>query len=136
MGCPTDDWQKFDGNCYYISSTTTSWNNAKESCRSLGGHLAVPSSLENNKHIYQAIKERNFATAWIGVHKVGETFHTIHGGEITFKNWYDGEPSGGAEYCVELMYTPLWKKHDDAGGKWNDATCSPTNRYYICQLSV
>ena len=136
MGCPTDDWQKFDRNCYYISSTTVNWDNAKENCRSLGGHLAVPTSLENNKHIKEAMKKRNIPTVWIGVQRVGEKFYTIHGGEITFTIWDNGEPSSGAEYCVELMYTPLLRRHDDVGGRWNDATCSSANRYYICQLSV
>ena len=114
------------------------WNNAKEICRSLGGHMAaVPTSLENNQHIYEAMKKRNIPTAWIGVQKVGQKFHTIRGGEITFKNWYVGEPNGGGEeYCVELMYTPLWRIHDDAGGKWNDHPCTRSDRYYICQLSV
>ena len=63
----------------------------------------MPTSLENNKHIYQAIKEGDLDTAWIGVHKVGQNFHTVHGGAITFGNWHRGEPSGDGSR-VELTY--------------------------------
>ena len=78
------------------------------------------------------MKERNIPTAWIGVHRVGEMFHTVLGVQISFAYWNHGEP-GANENCVELMYRPLWRTQDDVGGKWNDATCSESNRYYICQ---
>ena len=130
--CPTDDWQKFDGNCYYISDTTTTWKGAEEKCGLLGGHMAAPTTSENNQYIYEAIKDRNIPTVWIGVHRVGKKYHTVHGGEITFNKWLPGEPSGDGD-CVELINRPLWNKNEDAAGSWNDLGCSYSDRYYICQ---
>jgi hypothetical protein len=43
----------------------------------------MPTSHENNQHIYQLMKDHNVTTAWIGVHKADPEFHTELGVEIS-----------------------------------------------------
>ena len=90
-----------------------------------------------NEKMYQIMKSRKITTAWIGVHRhVSGKFITVSGVDISFTNWYPGEPNNnaGSEDCVELMNKVSWVNDVDASGKWNDLDCSDSSCYYICEL--
>jgi hypothetical protein len=99
-----------------------------------GGDLAVPTDLENNQNIYRVVKKRSIPLVWVGVRKTHEGFRTVFGEKVNFTNWNRNEPSGGREHCVELMYRPFWRRQVDFAGRWNDAICSASHRYYVCQV--
>ncbi|XP_061205221.1 low affinity immunoglobulin epsilon Fc receptor-like, partial [Neopsephotus bourkii] len=48
--CPTcpPGWLQFARTCYFFSSTTKPWGEAKEFCGELNGHLATVSSEQEN----------------------------------------------------------------------------------------
>ncbi len=99
--------------------------------------MAVPQSLEINEKIYQVMKGRNISTVWIGVKKndnIGQ-FFTVSGVIVPYTNWYPSEPtSNSAENCVELMNIALWVNDHGAAGRWNNAECSISGRYHVCEL--
>ena len=128
-----------DGRCYYFGNKTSTQSQAQNDCRARGGDLAVPENLDMNEKMYQIMKSRNITSAWIGVHKdVSGKFITVSGVEVSFTNWYSGEPNNGGnvEECVELMHIALWRNdnHNVVAGQWNDAPCSFSDRYHICEL--
>lgn len=41
-----DKWKKFDVGCYYISTSTKTWNQSREYCVAQGGDLMVVDSQE------------------------------------------------------------------------------------------
>ena len=126
-----------DEQCYYFSNKTSTWYQAQNDCRALGGDLAVPENLDMNEKMYQIMKSRKIATAWIGVHRhVSGKFITVSGVDVSFTNWYPGEPTNGrnGEDCVELMSIALWRNDHGAAGRWNDALCSISDRSHICEL--
>ena len=126
--CPCE-WTLFGDQCYYTDKNrTTSWAEAQEHCRHLGGHLAVPTNNESNQRLYEIIKERNYGSAWIGLYREGDnvnTFKSVLGGIADFTNWKIGEPNfrDNNENCAVIKYL----------GKWNDVRCS-LYRPYVCQI--
>ena len=137
QNCPCN-WKKFDGRCYYVGEKAlSSWHAARNECRALGGDLAVPKSTENNRHIYEALKQRKVNRAWIGVYRgAGNKFYTVRDVEISYTNWSNGEPnnSGGEEDCAEIWYEKGVSNFDVEDGGWNDLPCSNYFRHFICQM--
>jgi hypothetical protein len=105
--------------------------------------LAVPASQVNNRHIYEAIKERSIKRVFIGLYRVAasvghDKFYTVRGVEASYTNWFPGKPDNyaGNEGCGELVYkAPYLKYGADVAGKWDDIPCYGHSRHFICQLS-
>ncbi|MGH0115110.1 UNVERIFIED_CONTAM: hypothetical protein FKN15_070630 [Acipenser sinensis] len=38
--CP-QNWELFNGKCYYFSTDRMNWNSSRDNCTSLGGHLVI-----------------------------------------------------------------------------------------------
>ncbi|XP_028418897.1 mannose-binding protein C-like [Dendronephthya gigantea] len=125
------NWKEYNGHCYYISgNVTSSSSTARKSCTSQGGDLAVPTNAEENRFIFNEIKNPNARDPYIGLFRVdGENkFKTVYGAEPSYKNWGSGEPNDykGNEDCVALRIND---------GKWNDVNCfSP--RHFVCVINV
>ena len=136
---PRNEWQNINGLQYYFSRKPTHWSNARRHCRANLGDLAVPTNFEMNNKIYQVIKQLGVPTVWIGVFRGNHgRFFTVNGINILYVNWYPGEPNNlyKKENCVELMNVLQWKVDVGAAGRWNDAPCKFSNRYYVCERSV
>lgn len=93
------------------------WEKAEEYCESLGGHLAVISSLKENDYLYEFMCEKGYDSAYFGysdAEKEG-VWKWVNNEKSTFTNWAPGEPNN--EYGDENYAMFYWKFSD---GTWND----------------
>ena len=136
---PRNKWLYINGRYYYFSRKPgRNWYHARRCCRENGGDLAVLSNSEINNKIYQVIKQLGIPTVWIGVYRNGsKNFMTVNGVNPLYTNWYPDEPNNsyGKEHCVELVNVAVWVKGYPAAGRWNDAPCSETDHYFVCERS-
>ena len=143
--CPCN-WNDFeDGRCYYVSKNSTSWQEAREYCRSYGGDLVVPRNASDIMKIYETMKTESVCTAYIGLYRVaaglGHTFYTVRGAAPKYTYWYKGEVEepndyGGDEDCVEMV-NKVWYfrgSQVDLRGAWNDVHCNGGQKF-VCELS-
>lgn len=122
----------FNGNKYKIFNESISWQEAREKCESLGGHLATITSKAESDFIQSfANEERSY---WIGGTDDGSEgiWHWVTGEAFTFTNWNAGEPNNfdGKEHYLEF-------NGGSGQGRWNDTENVPLDseggRYYICE---
>uniref|UniRef100_A0A3B5QEJ6 C-type lectin domain-containing protein n=1 Tax=Xiphophorus maculatus TaxID=8083 RepID=A0A3B5QEJ6_XIPMA len=116
--CPAG-WRMFRCSCYFLSTTSGSWNKSREDCGNRGGDLVVISDDDEQKFVF-ALTE---TSAWIGLRK--ET-------EGSWK-WVDGtalkgqpDNSGGKEDCVQI-----WGNSKT----WNDDKCDAKIKW-ICEKAL
>ncbi|XP_028418924.1 ladderlectin-like [Dendronephthya gigantea] len=128
--CPLN-WKEYNGRCYYISgNVTSSSSTARKNCTSQGGDLAVPTNAEENRFIFNEIKNQIARHPYIGLFRVNREnkFETVDGTKPSYKNWGRGEPNDrkGEEDCVALRIND---------GKWNDVNCF-SSRHFVCEIKV
>ncbi|XP_071824781.1 macrophage mannose receptor 1-like isoform X2 [Apostichopus japonicus] len=118
-------WQAFGDSCYQVQLSSSSWQSARDQCRSLaaGSELASIHTLPENEYVAALVTEtgsENFLTNfWIGLSdlRLSQTFEWVDASEVLFTNWNDNEPNNfgtSGEDCVEI----------EGGGGWNDERCS------------
>ncbi|KAH0521176.1 C-type lectin domain family 4 member A [Microtus ochrogaster] len=67
--CCPKDWESFSSHCYFISTDSASWSKSQEKCSSMGAHLMVVHSREEQDFITK-ILNRN-AAYFIGLSDPG-----------------------------------------------------------------
>ncbi|XP_021518295.1 C-type lectin domain family 6 member A-like isoform X2 [Meriones unguiculatus] len=124
--CPMN-WTPFGSNCYFISTDLTFWNESEENCSSMGAHLLVIHSPEEQNFITRILATR--AGYFIGLRDPGHrqwrwVDGTPYNANVTF--WHKDEPNNEEEQCVTLVYwTPVWG--------WNDLPCSYKQKS-VCKM--
>jgi len=102
---------EFEGHYYYCSDGKTSWPYAKSISADNGGYLAIINSKEENQFIASKLQAD---AAWIGLSdkKREGDLRWIDGSEISYSNWYPGQPNNYRNYqdYIELLKS----------GEWND----------------
>ena len=113
------DWYTFGDSEYYVAQNPTlRWDEARKTCKWLGGDLATIRSAEENSFIWDLISKQKSVTefgAWIGLYRKGDSkFYWVDDTPLQYTEWKPGQPdnSGGVEDCVNVN-----------GGKWNDLRC-------------
>ncbi|XP_043210918.1 type-2 ice-structuring protein-like [Amphibalanus amphitrite] len=114
------------GRCLIRPPQELTFTEAKAACVSLGAHLAVPRSAEENQCVLTMAAG---ADAWIGLSEHGEdgVFVAEDGGEPVFNNasfWASTEPNDDIAYNCVQMYI-------DSQG-WDDTECGYPQGY-VCQ---
>ena len=120
-----------DGKSYACYSGYETWEDARDYCESLGGHLAVISSQRENDALYRFSLVHGYDNVYIGYSDAGHEgdWQWVNGERSDYTNWNSGEPNGFTQlenYAV--MSTD---------GKWFDADYAP--RYeggmvsFICE---
>lgn len=117
--CP-DGWYTIRSSCYYFSTTTGTWQDAKYNCTAQQSQLLIVTSEEEIGALMPLITGKRF---WIGLKRSNSQMTWVDGSHLTFSHWAPIEPNnlGGSENCVEMK----------AGG-WNDLDCD-IKLYYICK---
>ncbi len=113
----TQDIIEFGGHSYqYFENTGFTWNQAKEYCENIGGHLAVITSQEEQSFIEQFISEGSSYSYWLGAcyDEISLSFKRINDEVWDYDHWCSGEPSLGVETCLSIWL--------NANGRfyWND----------------
>ncbi|MBF0370350.1 MAG: hypothetical protein HQL52_12930 [Magnetococcales bacterium] len=124
---------------YSLGEEAVTYDAAVSACSDRGGHLVTISSEEENEKVMNLVQSSNIVHTnghrytWIGLddYEVEGDFAWVTGDEVTYTNWYDGEPNdnGGEEDCALMI--------GDSGsgpGTWNDGTCSTSELNYICEF--
>jgi len=121
---------QYCGHWYKIFYTPLDWHDARDKCRSLGGHL-IHIEDEDEAVFAMLFATTEFPQLWIGASDEAEEGHWVwtDGTEITFSYWSEGEPNNydDAEDAA-VMRTILGFSQPG----WNDLTAD-TNLAFICE---
>ena len=114
-------------NCYFFSSDTKNWTDARAACRDLGTNYDLVSIINNGIQEFLT-KNLTSQSYWIGLNDISQEgiYKWVNEEDLTAGKtfWNSGEPNqSGDEDCIEFL--------GHLGGKWNDLRCS-WQRKYIC----
>ncbi|XP_056006840.1 perlucin-like [Ostrea edulis] len=120
-------WLFFGSHCYFYNATKSSWNDAVLQCQAHSSYLLEINSSEENQWIVSTFLEvgvpdecRNVyicpVNAWIAGtdHDIEGRFRWNGKTDMTFTNWYLGQPDGGTptQNCVQIMRNGFWDDYD------------------------
>jgi len=121
-----------------------SWEEAKASCETMGGHLAVVDSQERLDSIIAMAEEKGAQFVWLGSYRGDDgIWYNVTGEPMNFSVWDAGEPSAIDADGTREDYLLLWYRA--ALGRWtyNDMRNDPISVIpatysgkvaYICQF--
>ncbi|XP_055345878.1 macrophage mannose receptor 1-like [Paramacrobiotus metropolitanus] len=120
------------GECIFIASASSTWENAELECLRRGAHLAVlnPSNTPALNALINSVAPGSSVPYYIGLRvsdlNLGE-YTWVDFSPLTYSNWAPNQPSSisdhNTDYCVTM---------DSTSGKWSDRICSSNTRYF-CQ---
>ena len=112
------------GNLSYKRYPAASYGAADSQCKSDGSFLAIPRSEAENDFFASLLPNEDI---WIGINDIEQegSFVGVDGSNISYTNWYGGQPNGGTgQNGVEIWNT-------ESIGVWNDREVSDPNMF-IC----
>ncbi|KAE8619555.1 hypothetical protein XENTR_v10009846 [Xenopus tropicalis] len=120
--CP-ENWQGIESKCYYISTTTLTWEESKNVCIAQGSSLLILKDKKEMDDLEPLVENKPF---WIGMTKKGKSWQWLDSTIPTFLPWAPNEPNdmNGKENCAESN-----------GRQWNDIDCL-VKGYYICKKNL
>uniref|UniRef100_H3A3R7 C-type lectin domain-containing protein n=1 Tax=Latimeria chalumnae TaxID=7897 RepID=H3A3R7_LATCH len=128
VGCQKD-WVEFQRSCYLFSSSKLDWTTSESNCVSMGSHLVVINSADEQNFIVRNRKE----FFWIGLSDiiVEGQWSWVDGSPYNLLFWSPGEPNDApqGEDCAMLDYQ---KATGSLTATWNDAPCSRQFKW-ICE---
>ena len=113
------DWEEHGDRCFYWSQETKSWNDAEESCKEKGGHLASVTSTATNDYIEAGMSDY----LWIGGSFFGSegVWKWSDCSDWDFTNWGTLEPSN------KTMRDCLG--YNKTSRMWSDSRCNIKKRF-------
>ncbi|KAJ7991906.1 hypothetical protein DPEC_G00288720 [Dallia pectoralis] len=133
-----EDWVFHSRACYYFSTNVMNWTQSRDQCVSMGGHLVIINSQQEQEFLYLSTKNK---THWIGLNdletegrwlwvdktplkKTDAQFWLVRtNGELSEPdNWTVQDPSG--EDCVVLG--------ENYSNVWFDSSCKFVKRF-VCE---
>lgn len=129
-----EDAGYFQGHYYYVQELEEdiTWDEAEKYFESLGGHLLIINSQEENDYAFQYMNESGYTSAYFGLtdEKNDGEWKWVTGEDVTYTNWASGEPN--SESSSE-NYAMFYYKFTD--GKWNDGgiTTVGNRNTYLCE---
>lgn len=118
------------GSNYYMlySDVTASWEEAKQYCEQLGGHLAVINNVDENAFLYSYMLNCGYESAYFGFIDENQdgNWKWVDGTTGNYTNWAGGEPSSLSE-----PYGMYYYKFTD--GTWNDGRWGDDTAAFICE---
>lgn len=110
----------FGGHTYKAFEEGTTWTEAKEYCESVGGHLAIVETEEEQMFLESILKEKNLY--WIGLSHAEEECLWVNGESLTYAKWSGGGPDNftGEETCAAMYHYPNPLNGNSNPGEWND----------------
>jgi len=143
LSCPTP-WTFLSHGCYlFLTSESTNWSTAKNTCEDLNAHLVKIETAEENEELYNEAVRLGMTevTAWIGLNDMAEegTWIWTDGTRVDFTNWSQSQPdNAGPEHnedCAELNTFTSTGGYWAHPKKWNDRPCN-VERWAICELNM
>ncbi|KAG8446993.1 hypothetical protein GDO86_014439 [Hymenochirus boettgeri] len=140
-GCPRS-WLPFLNKCFGVradsKAETKTWQQARDSCKVLGGELATISNYLEQAFITSILPNISF-DLWIGLHNARKQFQWVEGQVMNYVNWAPREPSGyGISSSTEkpINCAVIWHSSPPQfTGRWDDRNCLEEKHGYICQIN-
>ncbi len=119
-----DDAVVFRNNSYKVFDDSMTWQEAKEYCESIGGHLATITTQEEQSFIEDLIKDCPKNCYWLGAQKnsLRAFDFWITGEDFTYSNWKTGEPNDEKKKENYLEIYCKARNNQMSPGQWNDIT--------------
>ncbi|XP_063819846.1 C-type lectin domain family 7 member A-like [Pseudophryne corroboree] len=77
--CPSN-WLLYGDNCYYYShDTRRTWDQSREQCEMMGGHLLVIEDQGQQAFIHRTVTQQAGDKFWIGLHHEGDGWRWVNG---------------------------------------------------------
>uniref|UniRef100_A0A8C6TVA5 C-type lectin domain-containing protein n=1 Tax=Neogobius melanostomus TaxID=47308 RepID=A0A8C6TVA5_9GOBI len=130
--CPVD-WLSFNGSCFLVSRRSRSWSDAQEFCVSLGAHLAIILTAEEQTFVWNLLPRGHWNAFWIGITDAHteDQWHWVDGTPLVGGFWEEGEPNNHIdEDCGYIVKTRVLERV--AIRSWYDAPCS-MNWPFVCE---
>ncbi|XP_071126788.1 uncharacterized protein [Mytilus edulis] len=126
--CPPN-WKSYNDKCYLLLFNQTSWLNARQDCRIMGGDLATVNSQAEQDLVYSIMSNKGASDVWIGLNDQQEQnfFEWINGEVTMYTNWNVNQPANtnsANENCVMINQTD---------GGWQDQNCDEPHQYLCMQ---
>ena len=116
------------GHFYYAPKEALLWDEAKEACEKMGGHLVTISSQAENDFVRDVmISEGRAGYLTLGFSDAEEetNWRWVTGEEVTFTAWRGGEPNNGLWWDAQ-NYAYMYDN-----GEWDDGWLNP--QLYMCE---
>ena len=131
----TTDW---NGHTYLVCDESMTWEEAKQHCEKVNGHLATITSEEEQKVIEDLLKQGELSSYWLGAAYQNGSFQWITGENFSYNNWEPGQPDGRQNDMYVQIYNTLSNKNQYYGwdDTWNagDHTGGLKNQGFICEF--
>ncbi|XP_043073178.1 C-type lectin domain family 4 member E-like [Puntigrus tetrazona] len=141
-GCPlcAVHWIHSEAKCYYFSTVKKNWTQSRDQCVTLGGHLVMINSKEEQDFVTSNVKE----THWIGLNDLDTEGHWV---------WVNSQPlNNSLQFWMkrknEISEPDNWTKEhpdgEDCAGLghvngetdlWTDAYCFEEKRF-VCEVAA
>lgn len=114
----SDDVVELNGHYYKVfgNGTVSTWEEAVEYCESLGGYMATISSDQENRFLYNYIRDMGYTNAYFGYSDSTKEnyWKWVKSEGSSYTNWNSGEPNNQGNEDYAMFY---WSFGD---GTWND----------------
>lgn len=101
---------------YSVVKADVTWEEASSSASSQGGYLVSINSKEEFDKVCEMAENMDISVFWIGAKRaVSENWGEVKwqdGEEVTFANWFDGEPTYISEEGNDEQYLMVFKVND------------------------
>ncbi|XP_070623469.1 asialoglycoprotein receptor 1-like [Erythrolamprus reginae] len=123
-GCCPRGWHLFDRSCYWLSSATNTWTEAKEDCKEKNAHLVVITKYLEKGFLSRLVKGNN---VWIGLKYKNEEWRWDDGTPYTVRriDWRPNEPNELPDDT--LLCTMMYRD-----GLWREAPCRAPVKW-VCE---
>ena len=135
----TDVVEEYQGHAYaiinYEDKNLKSYKDCVKYCKSVGGHMAIIESQEENDFLFDFVRRTGNRTAYFGYtdREVEGRWEWDGAAKKNYTNWAYGQPNNGAanDGGGPEDYAQFFHKEDS--GKWNDALWNSNTRSFICE---
>ena len=119
---------KYERGAYYLIETPTTWKNANQFCKQMGGHLAVIDSPLDQARICSLLEHAAANDYWIGAtdEAAEGEWLWITGEPMLYANWADGQPDNYNSDNGGENYLQVYRN-----GTWNDSGKDTTMGFII-----
>ncbi len=115
----------FGGHSYQAFDMGMTWEEAKEYCEEMGGHLATITDEGEQKFVETMLGKRGKNGYWLGgcAKDIDSAFEWITGEEFTYSNWGKSQPDKARQASGHEDKVMIYNTYHNEGngiGHWND----------------
>jgi len=119
------DAVEFNGHYYRLYDEGLTWQEAKEACERVGGHLVTITGQKEQEFISGYVHGADKRSYWIGLSDEAkdDKWEWVTDEPFSYSNWAQNEPNhgyGGSEHYVAIVSYDTVYDYDVLLGQWND----------------